>query len=151
MASITYYTGDYGLVEKVQNCFEDCLTNVPLIVKPAARFACKPRVTPALAELNDLCATVSEMTGVDLGYVQYGTSLMGVLAGDDAGKDAVFSEGGRGYGDRPSMELGHDDPHEQVNRIDDPAYAEKVAEMRERMLAWYQETADWVPNRKDMR
>ncbi len=40
------------------------------------------------------------------------------------------------------------DPHEQVNRIDDPAYAEKVAEMRERMLAWYQETADWVPNRK---
>ena len=186
-------------MEKVQNCFEDCLTNVPLIVKPAARFACKPRVTPALAELNDLCTTVSEMTGVDLGYVQYGTSLMGVLACDDAGKDAVFSEGGRGYGDRPSMELGHDDPHdrywpristqheegpnhtratmirmgklkytmrlyerdtlydldldphEQVNRIDDPAYAEKVAEMRERMLAWYQETADWVPNRKDMR
>lgn len=23
------YTGDYNLVEKVQNCFEDCLTNVP--------------------------------------------------------------------------------------------------------------------------
>ena len=193
------YTGDYGLVEKVQNCFEDALTNVPLIVKPAAGIACKPRVTPALAELNDLCATLSDMTGVDLGYVQYGTSLLPVLAGDDAGKDAVFSEGGRGFGDRPSMELGHDDPHdmywpristqheegpshtratmirmgklkytlrlyerdtlydleldphEQVNRIDDPAYAEKVAEMRERLLTWYQETADWVPNRKDMR
>lgn len=43
------------------------------------------------------------------------------------------------------------DPHEQVNRIDDPAYAERVAEMRERILTWYQETADWVPNRKDMR
>ena len=27
------YTGDYGLVEKVQNCFEDCLTRVPFIVK----------------------------------------------------------------------------------------------------------------------
>ncbi len=31
------YTGDYGLVEKVQNCFEDCLTNVPFLVKAACR------------------------------------------------------------------------------------------------------------------
>jgi len=193
------YTGDYGLVEKVQNCFEDCLTNIPLIVKPAKGIECKPRVTPALVELNDLCATLADMCDIDLDYVQYGTSLLPVLAGDDKGKDAVFSEGGRGFGDRPSMELGHDDPrdmywpristqheegpnhtratmirmgnlkytmrlyerdtlydleldpHEQVNRIDDPAYAERVAEMRERLLAWYQETADWVPNRKDMR
>ncbi len=37
------------------------------------------------------------------------------------------------------------------NRINDLAYAEKVAQMRERLLTWYQETADWVPNRKDMR
>ena len=193
------YTGDYGLVEKVQNCFEDCLTNIPLIVKPAAGIECKPRVTPALVELNDLCATLADMCDIDLGYVQYGTSLLPVLAGDDKGKDAVFSEGGRGFGDRPSMELGHDDPHdmywpristqheegpnhtratmirmgnlkytmrlyerdtlydldldphEQVNRIDDPAYAENVKAMRERLLGWYQETADWVPNRKDMR
>ena len=193
------YTGDYGLVEKVQNCFEDALTNVPLIVKPAAGITVTPRVTPALVELNDLCATVADMTGVELGYVQYGTSLLSVLAGDDTGKDAVFCEGGRGFGDRPSMELGHDDPHdmywpristqheegpnhtratmirmgslkytmrlyerdtlydldsdpyEQVNRIDDTAYAGRVAEMRERLLTWYQETADWVPNRKDMR
>lgn len=193
------YTGDYGLVEKVQNCFEDCLTNVPLIVKPAKGVECKPRVTPALVELNDLCATLSDMCDIDLGYVQYGTSLLPVLAGDDTGKDAVFSEGGRGFGDRPAMELGHDDPHdrywpristqheegpnhtratmirmgnlkytmrlyerdtlydleldprEQVNRIDDPAYAERIAALRERLLTWYQETADWVPNRKDMR
>ena len=193
------YTGDYGLVEKVQNCFEDALANVPLIVKPAAGIPVKPRVTPALVELNDLCATVADMTGVDLGYVQYGTSLLPVLAGDDVGRDAVFCEGGRGFGDRPSMELGHDDPHdpywpristqheegpnhtratmirmgtlkytmrlyerdtlydleldphEQVNRIDDPAYAERVAAMRDRLLTWYQETADWVPNRKDVR
>jgi arylsulfatase A-like enzyme len=193
------YTGDYGLVEKVQNCFEDALTNVPLVIKPAAGIACRPRVTPALVELNDLCATLADMCDIDLGYVQYGASLMGVIAGDDVGKDAVFSEGGRGLGDRPSMELGHDDPHdvywpristqqeegpnhtratmirmgnlkytmrlyerdtlydldldphEQVNRIDDPAYAERVAAMRDRLLAWYQETADWVPNRKDLR
>jgi arylsulfatase A-like enzyme len=193
------YTGDYGLVEKVQNCFEDALTNVPLVIKPAAGIAYKPRVTPALAELNDLCATLADMCDIDLGYVQYGESLLSVLAGDDVGKDAVFSEGGRGFGDRPSMELGHDDPHdvywpristqheeganhtratmirmgklkytmrlyerdtlydlerdphEQVNRIDDPAYAERVARMRDRLLIWYQQTADWVPNRRDLR
>lgn len=193
------YTGDYGLVEKVQNCFEDALTNVPLVIKPAAGIAYKPRVTPALAELNDLCATLADMCDIDLGYVQYGESLLSVLAGDDVGKDAVFSEGGRGFGDRPSMELGHDDPHdvywpristqheeganhtratmirmgklkytmrlyeqdtlydlerdphEQVNRIDDPAYAERVARMRDRLLVWYQQTADWVPNRRDLR
>jgi arylsulfatase A-like enzyme len=43
------------------------------------------------------------------------------------------------------------DPHEQVNRIDDPAYAERVARMRDRLLVWYQQTADWVPNRRDLR
>ena len=26
------FTGDYGLVEKTQNTFEDCLTRVPLVV-----------------------------------------------------------------------------------------------------------------------
>lgn len=193
------YTGDYGLVEKVQNCFEDALTNVPLIIKPAKGIDCKPRITPALAELLDLNATIADMCGIDLGYVQYGASLMDVLAGDDTGKDAVFCEGGRTFGDRPSMELGHDDPrdmywpristqyeegpnhtratmirmgnlkytlrlyerdtlydletdpHEQTNLIDEPAYAADVARMRNRLLVWYQETADWVPDRRDMR
>jgi len=30
------FTGDYGLVEKTQNTFEDCLIRVPLLVKPPA-------------------------------------------------------------------------------------------------------------------
>ena len=70
------YTGDYDIVEKVQNCFENDLTNIPLVIKPAKQFACKPRITKALAELVDLNATVSEMTGVPLDYVQYGKSLV---------------------------------------------------------------------------
>ena len=40
------FTGDYGLVEKTQNTFEDCLTRVPLIVKPPAETA---RFSPASA------------------------------------------------------------------------------------------------------
>lgn len=193
------YTGDYDIVEKLQNCFENDLTNVPLVIKPAKQFACKPRVTKALAELVDLNATVSEMTGVELGYVQYGESLVHVLAGDEEHKKAVFSEGGRPNYDTPAKELGHDDPHdpywprlnvqhqddgshgravmmrmgnlkytmreyerdelydldrdpdEQINEIDNPEYKEKLMEMKDYMLRWYQATADYVPDRKDVR
>ena len=193
------YTGDYDIVEKLQNCFENDLTNIPLVIKPAKQFACQPRITDALAELVDLNATVAEMTGTTLDYVQYGKSLVHVLAGDDTHKDAVFSEGGRPQGDIYAKELGHDspqdvyyprlhvqhqddgahgravmirmgnikytkryeekdelydldlDPNEMVNRIDDPAYTDIIEKMKLRMLEWYQETADWIPNRKDMR
>ncbi len=193
------YTGDYDIVEKLQNCFEDDLSNIPLVVKPAKQFEVKPRISDALVELVDLSATVSEMTGVELGYVQYGKSLLPALAGSDFHKDAVFCEGGRDHGDIPSMEIGHKDPRdmywpristqqeegpqhtkatmirmgnlkyvqrlyekdelydlekdpkEMVNVIDDPSYAAEVLKMQKRMLQWYQETADWVPNRKDIR
>lgn len=193
------YTGDYDIAEKLQNSFEDQLTNIPLIIKPAKQFETKPRITPALAELVDLNQTVADMCDIKLDYVQYGKSLLPVLAGSDTHKEAVFSEGGRVHGDTYAMELGHDspddvywprlavqhkegqqhtkatmirmgnlkytmrlyekdtlydldkDPHELVNRIDEPEYADKVQEMKLKMLEWYQETADWIPNRKDKR
>ena len=193
------YTGDYDIVEKLQNCFEDDLTNIPLVIKPSKDIPVKPRVTKALAELVDLSATVSEMTGVELDYVQYGKSLVHVLKGDDTHSEVVFAEGGRPYGDKPAMELGHDspedmywprlsvqheengahgratmcrmgnikytmrlyekdelydldkDPDEQVNEIDNPEYASTIIKMQSAILKWYQETADWVPNRKDKR
>lgn len=193
------YTGDYDIVEKLQNCFEDDLTNIPLVIKPSRNISCKPRVTKALAELVDLNATVSEMTGVPLNYVQYGKSLVHVLEGDETHREAVFAEGGRPMGDRPAMELGHDDPadmywprlsvqhqedgahgravmcrmgdlkytmrlyekdelydlskdpDEQINVIDDPSYLSSIPEFQKTILRWYQETVDWVPDRKDKR
>jgi arylsulfatase A-like enzyme len=36
------FTGDYGLVEKTQNTFEDCLTRVPFLFKPPADVSCVP-------------------------------------------------------------------------------------------------------------
>ncbi|MFW5874268.1 MAG: sulfatase-like hydrolase/transferase, partial [Verrucomicrobiota bacterium] len=36
------YTGDYGLIEKNDNTFEDCLTRVPFVFKP-------PQGTPVQA------------------------------------------------------------------------------------------------------
>ena len=43
------------------------------------------------------------------------------------------------------------DPQEQVNRIDDPAYADALGEMRQRLLRFYMETADFVPTKMDKR
>lgn len=43
------------------------------------------------------------------------------------------------------------DPDEQVNEIDNPEYASTIIKMQSAILKWYQETADWVPNRKDKR
>ena len=100
------YTGDYGLVEKTQNTMEDCLTRVPLIVKPPKRAPVKPRVSDALVELVDFPATVYDLAGIDPGYDHFGKSLLPHLSGDtDAHRDAVFCEGGRLYGERQAMEL----------------------------------------------
>ena len=43
------------------------------------------------------------------------------------------------------------DPGEEQNLADDPAMGEVVAELRMRMLTWYQETADVVPFEGDQR
>ncbi|MFR1833749.1 MAG: sulfatase-like hydrolase/transferase [Lachnospiraceae bacterium] len=101
------YTGDYGITEKVQNCFEDPVTNVPLLIKPALGFSVKPGKTEVLAELLDIPATAAEMAGIDLGYVQFGKSLLGAVAGEKTHKDAVFCEGGRIHGETQAMESGH--------------------------------------------
>ena len=56
------FTGDYGLVEKTQNTFEDCLSRVPFIVKPPAGVPVKPGIRDALVELVDFPATVEALT-----------------------------------------------------------------------------------------
>jgi arylsulfatase A-like enzyme len=192
------YTGDYGIVEKVQNCFEDPICNVPLLIKPASCFPVKTGKNPALVELVDLPATVAAMAGISLDYVQFGKSLLPVLKGETVHKDAVFCEGGRLHGETQAMEAGHGpefpywprldtqcqegpehtkacmirmgnikyvmrlyeedelydlekDPMELENRIHDESYADIVLKMKLRMLQYYMETADWVPNRKDRR
>lgn len=191
-------TGDYGIAEKCQNTFEDPLARVPLVVKPARRFAVEPGVRPGLVGLIDLPATVAEIAGVDLGYVQFGSSLMDAIAGGDAPHDAIFCEGGRIHGEWQAMEPEHGpestywprisaqheegpahtkaamvrmgdlkysmrlyegdqlydlaaDPMETVNLVDDPAYADALAKLRARLLAFYMETADYVPPRFDKR
>lgn len=101
------YTGDYGIVEKVQNCFDDPVCNVPLIVRPAKSIACKPRISSALVELVDLSATVADIAGINLSYTQFGKSLLNVLKGEENHRDAVLCEGGRIHKETQCMEQGH--------------------------------------------
>lgn len=101
------YTGDYTITEKVQNCFEDPISNVPLLIKPAKSIQSVPRITKAQAELVDLPATIAELAEIELSYTQFGRSLVHVLTGDEEHKDAVFCEGGRIHGETQAMELGH--------------------------------------------
>ena len=191
-------TGDYGIEEKCQNSFEDPLTNVPLVVKPAAGTpVCRGR-NPALVQLLDLPATVCEMAGITPDYIQFGQSLCQTIATGGAHRDAVFCEGGRIKGETQAMEPLHGpespywpristqhesdaahtkgcmirmgqlkyilrlyeadqlydlekDPMELHNCIDDPAYAQPLAEMKNRMLRFYMETGDFVPSQMDKR
>ena len=197
------FTGDYGLVEKTQNTFEDCLTRVPLIVKPPAEAPIAPGIRDQLVELIDFTATAYEWAGIEPDYDHFGRSLSGLIAGaDEEHRDAVFCEGGRRFGEEQAKEKespAYDDPGvlywpraqmqksesgshskaamcrtrdykyvrrlyeidelydlrrdpgEAQNRIDDPAYAGVVSELRARMLTWYQETCDVVPRDTDVR
>jgi arylsulfatase A-like enzyme len=99
------FTGDYGLVEKTQNTFEDCLSRVPFLVKPPADVPVRPRVSEALVELVDFPATVEALTGIEPRHTHFGRSLLPVLAGEtDEHRDAVFCEGGRRHGEEHCME-----------------------------------------------
>lgn len=197
------FTGDYGLVEKTQNTFEDCLTHVPMILKPPADVPVRPGACGALVELVDFRATVETLTGLQPGYTHFGRSLLPLAAGEtDDHRDAVFCEGGRLHGEEHCMErqsTSSQDPHglyyprllqqrsegpqhtkavmcrtqdykyvrrlyeqdelynlrvdpqELHNRIGDPALAQVLAQLKERLLTFFMETADVAPWKADER
>lgn len=90
------FTGDYGLPEKAQNTFEDCLTNVPLLIKPPKGYALDAGISDSLAELVDFYATAMDMAHVEPTHTHYGISLKGVLADRSLRvRDFACCEGGR--------------------------------------------------------
>ena len=100
------FTGDYGLVEKTQNTFEDSLTRIPFIIKPPSEINVKPRVSDALVELVDFSETVFALTNIAPNYSRFGKNLIPLLQGKtEQHRDAVFCEGGRLYGEMHAMEL----------------------------------------------
>jgi arylsulfatase A-like enzyme len=136
------FTGDYGLVEKTQNTFEDCLTRVPFIVKPPNGVSSQPGVRDALAELVDFPVTVFDLTGIEPGYTHFGKSLLPLIAGTiEEHRDAVFCEGGRLKGERQAVELESRSQHSpeglywprvELQSHDEPPYHSKATMCRTR-------------------
>lgn len=89
------FTGNFELVEKAMNVFDDSLCRVPFIVKPPADYPVSPGVRDSLIELVDFPATVFHMTGISPGYHHFGKSLVPLFEGPGDHRDAVFCEGGR--------------------------------------------------------
>jgi arylsulfatase A-like enzyme len=130
------FTGDYGLVEKTQNTFEECLTRVPLVIKPPASVPFKPGIRDALTELIDVPATIEALTGIPVRHTHFGRSLLPLLADEGAeGRDAVFSEGGRLHHETQAMEVESVDsqvptglywPRLSMQRSDGPEHTKAV-------------------------
>ncbi len=90
------FTGDYGLTEKAQNCFEDCLTKVPLLIKPPKNIPTDPGVSDSLVELIDFYATAVDFAGINPNRTHFGKSLRPVLENrSKKHRNHVFCEGGR--------------------------------------------------------
>ncbi|HZG84043.1 sulfatase-like hydrolase/transferase [Paenibacillus sp.] len=90
------YTGDYNLVEKAQNTFEDCLVNVPLLIKPPKGYPLDAGVSDSLVELVDFYATTMDMCGVTPTHSHFGKSLVPILENRSREiREFVYCEGGR--------------------------------------------------------
>lgn len=90
------FTGDYDLPEKAQNCFEDCLVRVPLLIKPPKGETVDCGVTDAICELVDFYATAMDYAQVEPNHDHFGKSLRPVIEQRDVTvRDYVFCEGGR--------------------------------------------------------
>lgn len=195
------YTGDYGIVEKAQNCFADCLTKVPLLIKPPRGVPLEPGVREGMTELLDLYATACAFAGIEPDHDHFSRSLLPALAQKTASvREFVCCEGGRRHGETQCTEavgkktIGVSDQYdpritlqesegaehtkavmlrtaaykyvarlyetdefydllkgENKNEIDNPAYREIVAELKNKLLFWFLETADTVPRDLDQR
>ena len=131
------WDGDYGLAEKAQSCFEDCLTRVPLLIKPPKEDGADPGVTGALTELVDFYATAMDYAGVEPKRTHFGRSLRPVLRDRSLkNRDAVFCEGGRLPGEKHCDEyhsVGPKGPSPKIEywpkmmaQTDDDAHAKAV-------------------------
>lgn len=90
------YTGDYDISEKSQNTFENCLTNVPLLIKPPKCTGIDPGITESVTELIDFYATVLDYAGVSSSHTHFGKSLRSVINNRlTVNREYAFCEGGR--------------------------------------------------------
>lgn len=101
------YTGDYDIAEKSQNTLENCICNVPLIVKPPKDLFGESYVSNSLVEILDIPATIYDIANIKPNHTHFGKSLVHLFNGEEEHKDAVFCEGGRTIGEEHCIDGGH--------------------------------------------
>ena len=90
------FAGDYDLPEKAQNCFEDCLTRVPLLIKPPKGQLVDCGITDSIVELVDFYATALDYAGVEPACDHFGRSLRPIIENrTQTVRQYAFCEGGR--------------------------------------------------------
>jgi choline-sulfatase len=85
------YAGQYGLAEKWDTHFPDCLVHVPCILR--APGWPRGRQVEHLSDHTDVCPTLAALLGLDLPWTPHGHDLAPTIEGQSI-RDAVFSEGG---------------------------------------------------------
>ena len=88
------FMGDYGLTEKWPNAFQDCLINIPLIIKiPGIKN--KNNIYDNLVSSIDIFPTVMDIARIESQYTHYGKSLIPLLQNEvSVHREAIFAEGG---------------------------------------------------------
>ncbi|MHA1372698.1 MAG: sulfatase-like hydrolase/transferase [Promethearchaeota archaeon] len=88
------YTGDYGLTEKWPNAFQDCLINVPLIIKTPKSHS-KNIIIEELVQTIDVFPTILKIADISTPYTHFGRDLLPLINNEiEVVREAVFAEGG---------------------------------------------------------
>ncbi len=88
------FAGDYGLTEKWPNAFQDCLINIPLIIKIPGIKTSK-NIYENLVSSIDIFPTIMDIARVETLYTHFGKSLIPLLQNKASEhRDAIFAEGG---------------------------------------------------------
>ena len=142
------FTGDFGIVEKAQNMFYDCLTRVPMVIKPPKGHECMPGIRDSLVELIDFYATALDFAGVSSPHNQFGKSLRKLLSSEKGvHRDAVFCQGGRRKGEIEASERESTSaltpeglywPRVGLQQLDDPPYHSKGTMIRTKDFMYVQ-------------
>ncbi|GAG86140.1 unnamed protein product, partial [marine sediment metagenome] len=88
------FLGDYGLTEKWPTAFQDCLINIPLILKIPG-IERKNVIYDQLVQSIDIFPTILDIAQINTQYTHFGKNLIPLLQGHVTKvRNAVFAEGG---------------------------------------------------------
>ncbi len=140
--------GDHGFVYK--NCFFNGCARIPMILRtPETAKTGSVRRCSSPVELLDLGPTLCELAGAEVDYPQFGVSLAPALDDPDVqlrehalseivGETMILTQDWKcavnADGKVYQLYRVPDDPLEQHNLADDPAYGELRLQLKEKML-----------------